>query len=320
MDIWQVLQGVVHQQRVWTFGLQAPTVLPAPAQDEHVADKPLAPSGAQSLQQARPVSALLPAAAAPSVNVQELVEPCISCREPYSVKDGVRFISCAAGHQHSAAAAEGGCVYTWGSNDKGQLGCDTNVQQPVAVHVLSTPELNLSASCSAAGTHSSTDSSTGPAHTAGSRAMLNKLDSLKLLGSTVKLPPSLLASLQQQRQKEREDASEHQQQQRMLLQELLQHPELGQQQQLAGRPPAPQPSAAQAAAHMAVLSGISSSNTVMESGKQAQQLAAGRPQALVVYQLHLGQAVRSVACGAHHTLAALASSGLVSDRTHSWQE
>jgi hypothetical protein len=32
----------------------------------------------------------------------------------------------------------------------------------------------------------------------------------------------------------------------------------------------------------------------------------------VVYQLHLGQAVRSVACGAHHTLAALASSGLVS--------
>jgi hypothetical protein len=139
--------------------------------------------------------------------------------------------------------------------------------------------------------------------------MLHKLDSLKQLGAAVKLPSSLMSALQQLRQQERDEATEQQEQQQLLLQELLQHPELGQQQQLAGRPPAPQPSAAQAAAHNAVLSGISSG--VLKQ-QQRQQQQEGRPQALPIYQVHLGQAVRSVACGAHHTLAALASSGLVS--------
>jgi hypothetical protein len=227
----------------------------------------------------------------------------------------VQFISCAAGHQHSAAAAEGGYVFTWGSNDKGQLGCDTSIQQPVAIHVLDSPELAAGlqySSSGAAGSSPNTaaDAGTGAAaassfQPSNSRAMLNKLDSLKQLGSTIRLPSSLMATLQQQRQRERDDSIEQQEQQQLLLQELLQHPGLEQQQQLSGRPPAPQPGITQAAARMAVMSGIS-------SGLQHQQQQEGRPQALAVYHLHLGQAVRSVACGAHHTLAALASSGLVS--------
>lgn len=309
--------------------MQAPAALPAPLADttEDESD----PTGLlRQPSQLRPHSPAYPqttaAAQFPAPHIQSLVEPCISSREPQSIKEGVKFTSCAAGHQHSAAVADGGYVFTWGSNDKGQLGCDTNTQQPVAIHVLSSPELDaglaLSSCSSTAGSTSSGAADTRARATgaaaggvaasslSGSRAMLHKLDSLKQLGSTVKLPPSLMATLQQQRQRERDAAAEHQEQQQLLLQELLQHPELGQQQQLAGKPPAIQPSAVQAAAHMAVLSGIS-------SGMCQQQQQESRPQALAVYQLNLGQAVRSVACGAHHTLAALASSGLVSIIGHS---
>lgn len=317
MEVWQVLQGLVQQQRVWTFGLQVPATLPAPASETAV-EAPADSGVARQTSQARPGSAMsLQATAAaqePGPDIQTLVEPCVSSREPQSIKDGVKFIRCAAGHQHSAAAAEGGYVFTWGSNDKGQLGCDTSTQQPVAVHLLSSPELDAGMICSSSGAASSsacagTDAGTGAAMFGSqptiSRVMLNKLDSLKQLGSTVRLPPGLMATLQQQHQPGRDEANKQQEQQQLLLQELLQHPGREQQQQLEGRPPAPQPGAAQAAAHKAVLLGIS-------SGLQRQQQQEGRPQALAVYQLHLGQAVRSVACGAHHTLAALASSGLVS--------
>lgn len=42
----------------------------------------------------------------------------------------------AVGHGHSAAAAEGGYVYTWGSNSHGQLGCEAGTP-PVVSHALS---------------------------------------------------------------------------------------------------------------------------------------------------------------------------------------
>lgn len=328
MEVWQVLQGIVQQQRVWTFGMQAPAALPAPADTTEDEQDPTGfvrqPSQLQ-LDYSGPYPQPTAAAQVPVPDIQSVVEPCISSKEPQSIKDGVRFTSCAAGHQHSAAVAEGGYVFTWGSNDQGQLGCDTSAQQPVAIHVLSSPQLdaglNLStSSCGTAGSSCSgaadaractTGAAGGEATSSlsGSRAMLHKLDSLKQLSSTVRLPPSLMATLQQQRKRERDAEAEQQEQQQLLLQELLQHPELGQQQQLAGKLPAPQPSTAQAAAHMAVLSGIS-------SGMRQQQLQESRPQALAVYQLNLGQAVRSVACGAHHTLAALASSGLVRTPGH----
>lgn len=306
MDVWQVLQGSVQQQRVWTFGMQVPATLPAPPSTESNTA-----SAAPEPTLGRLQSASSPAAAAPAAeatDIHSLVQPCISSREPQSVKDGVRFTCCAAGQQHSAAAAEGGYVYTWGSNDKGQLGCDTATQNPVALHVLDTPE---SAAIHAISSEQHTSTSSAPAATQASstHAIHSRIDSLKLLGSTVKLPPSLMSGLQQQRQREQESAAEQEEQQQLLLQELLAHPQLEQQQQLAGRAPAPQPSAAQAAAHKAVLSGLSSSSTLHQPQQQEHQ---GRPQALAVYQLHLGQAVRSIACGAHHTVAALASSGLVS--------
>jgi hypothetical protein len=322
MDVWQVLQGTVQQQRAWTFGLQEAAALPAPAATE--TDEGTLPAGPTRCPSMQPAdAAAAPAAHAESTNVdlQSLVEPCVSSREPRSIKDGVNFISCSAGHQHSAAAAEGGFVFTWGSNDRSQLGCDTSTNQPVAVHILS-PAAEASADqtrmCSTSGQRSKSNS-TAAAGTSGdgsrsasTRAMLNKLDSLKQLGSTVKLPPSLMASLLQQRELELTEAREQQEQQALLLQELLQHPELGQQQQLAGKPPALEPGAAQATAHLAVLSGMHATPGNAQKQQQRQQQDETRPQALVVYQLHLGQAVRSVACGAHHTLAALASSGLVS--------
>lgn len=301
MDVWQVLQGSVQQQRVWTFGMQMPATLPAsPSTESNTA------SAAPDSTGGRLQSASSPAAAAPAAeatDIHSVVQPCISSREPQSVKDGVRFTCCAAGQQHSAAAAEGGYVYTWGSNDKGQLGCDTATQNPVALHVLDTLE---SAVIHAISSEQHTSTSAPAATQAPStHAIYSRMDSLKLLGSTVKLPPSLISGLQQQRQREQESAAEQQQ---LLLQELLAHPQLEQQQQLAGRTPAPQPSAAQAAAHKAVLSGLSTSSMQHQPQQQAHP---SRPQALAVYQLHLGQAVRSIACGAHHTLAALASSGLV---------
>lgn len=325
MEVWQVLQGLVQQRRVWTFGMQTPAALPAPPPP--AAADPAAEEASGLARQCQQFSTPHfqpppPAqqAAAQLPDVQSLVEPCISSREPESIKDGVSFVSCAAGHQHSAAAAEGGYVFTWGSNDKGQLGCDTSTQQPVVVHVLSTAAeevegagLSSSSSGGNVGTAAPTSASSSAAASC-SRPMLHKLDSLKQLGAAVKLPSSLMAALQQLRQHERDEATEQHEQQQLLLQELLQHPELGQQQQLAGRPHALQHSAAQAAAHAAVLSGISSG--VLQQRQQQQE---GRPQALAVYEVHLGQAVRSVACGAHHTLAALASSGLVSRACLRWQ-
>lgn len=314
MEVWQVLQGLVQQRRVWTFGMQTPAALPAPpppaAADTAAEEDPAGLARQFSSPHLQPPpSAQLP-------DVQGLVEPCISSREPQSIKDGVRFVSCAAGHHHSAAAAEGGYVFTWGSNDKGQLGCDTSTQQPVVVHVLSTAAeevqgAGLSTSSNGGNVGTAAPTSAGSSTAAScSRAMLHKLDSLKQLGAALKLPSSLTAALQQLRQQERDEATEQHEQQQLLLQELLQHPELGQQQQLAGRSPALQPSAAQVTAHAAVLSGISSG--VLQQRQQQQE---GRPQALAVYEVHLGQPVRSVACGAHHTLAALATSGLVSPRS-----
>jgi alpha-tubulin suppressor-like RCC1 family protein len=324
MDVWQVLQGTVQQQRAWTFGLQEPAALPAPAATEPDEAPPAGQHDllkrSQSMQPADTAATAAGHAETASLDLQSLVEPCVSSREPRSIKDGVNFVSCSAGHQHSAAAAEGGYVFTWGSNDRGQLGCDTSANQPVAVHIL-TPAAQTSAdktrTCSTSGQRSNSNSTaaagaSGDGSVAASgRAMLTKLDSLKQLGSTVKLPPSLMSSLLQQRELEMAEAREQQEQQALLLQELLQHPELGQQQQLAGKPHAPEPGAAQAAAHMAVLSGIHTTPGSAHQ-QQRQQQDETRPQALVVYQLHLGQAVRSVACGAHHTLAALALSGLVS--------
>lgn len=334
LDLWQVLQGLVLQQRVWTFGLQTPAALQAPpaADAETVSEQQ--PAGTTASAPVANPTLTPPAATAATPNtpdaIESLVQPCTTSSEPQSVKHGVRFTCCSAGHQHSAAAAEGGYVYTWGSNNWGQLGCDTCTEQPVAIHVLSTPPSTAADPAKSGGHTGGSSSSTAPkagtvsskscgavsqgssaGAAAATRAMLSKLDSLKLLGSTVNLPPSLMAGLQQERQRKLQAAQELQEQQQLLLQDILQHPELGQQPQLAGKPVAPQPGAAKAAAHAAVLSGISSSSSAAIQLPHNQQQDA-RPQALAVYRLHLGQAVRCIACGAHHTLAALASSGLVS--------
>jgi hypothetical protein len=80
MDIWEVLQGRVQQQRVWTFGKQAPAAAAA-ADGEEALDAADDPDAFQA-------AAIASAAAA---------APRISSQEPLSIRDGVRFTACAAG-------------------------------------------------------------------------------------------------------------------------------------------------------------------------------------------------------------------------------
>jgi alpha-tubulin suppressor-like RCC1 family protein len=220
-----------------------------------------------------------------------------------SIKEGVHFSSCAAGQQHTAAATDGGLVFVFGSNDKGQLGCDTSTQAPVAVHVLSAPA--LPARSSTRGQPAAHAQPPVPAAAAG----YSKSDSLEQLANAMKLPPSLTASLAQQRHLEQQAATEQQQ---LLLAELLSQQQLGQQQQLASaKRTGCQPAAACAAAHVAVAAGISHGTRSTQQLPQ-QQEQQQQQQVLCVYRLNLGAAVCCIACGSHHTLAALASSGLVS--------
>jgi hypothetical protein len=106
--------------------------------------------------------------------------PAVSSAEPLSIRGGVVFVSCAAGRAHSAAADGAGHVYTWGANEAGQCGVAKDAA-PVISHALP----------------ADVGDETSVTGDAASRR-LTKLDSLALLASSVRLPPSLLQSLKQQ--------------------------------------------------------------------------------------------------------------------------
>eukprot|EP00879_Flechtneria_rotunda_P017520 GHRR01018369.1.p1 GENE.GHRR01018369.1~~GHRR01018369.1.p1 ORF type:complete len:507 (+),score=201.90 GHRR01018369.1:279-1799(+) len=364
MNIWQVLQGSVQQQRVSTFGRQQwqtdratapkPAVGHAAHQGPGTASKDdTARAYQQQLQQETGIlvqstaKAKTAAADTPAGHISSF---CMSSSEPFSIKNGVRFISCAAGHQHSAAAAEGGYVFTWGCADKGQCGVDPETDMPIAIHMLQQQISGAghvagigaaaTAAAAAASTALAAAATKGPvcaaascskipvtavhcsdccspqnkmySQTAGSRNV-KKIESLIALAGNMNLPDSLITGLVIQRKKELEEQEEQQTQDQQVLEEQLQL----------------QHDQAASMALFAAAAGTADtfSSNVLQPGHNwhgtTQQLNAKhrwqqhQPHhsysgpGLAVYRLNVGQQVHSVACGARHTLVALASSGLM---------
>jgi hypothetical protein len=358
MDIWQVLQGSVQQQRVWTMGKQqlAAPALPAPlpgnlsagsaTQDRqcHTSscyDCPalrtksskfeVQPPPPQQQQQRRRQSSAgnaviedgcitnnqygnnatifaesLEAAAIAGADLPQSC--CISSCQPVSIKDGVRFISCSAGHQHSAAVADNGFVYVWGSNDHGQCGVDTQSQPPVALHLLHKPDDNIiERAASPPTTCCQSCARVMPQSPAG--RSYRKTDSLTAVARDTKLPASLLNALVQQHQRDMQEAQDLQQV--AVERDLLLAP-----QDSLSACNSKQPQQHQQHRVMAD-EALGQAATCKVLGHQPLDPPALRspPQqaapVLAIYRLPLGQAVKMVACGGKHTIAALAASGLV---------
>eukprot|EP00775_Hariotina_reticulata_P013381 gene13381-13508_t len=129
-----------------------------------------------------------------------------------------------------------------------------------------------------------------------------KTNSLTAVARDVKLPASLFNALAEQQQRDLQEAEELQ---RVALeQEKLQAPQSS----------LPQSAAASRQQHQAMTGEVAAAckllghqQHVPQSGSQP-LLAAP---VLAVHRLHLGQAVKVVACGGKHTIAALAGSGLM---------
>ena len=211
--------------------------------------------------------------------------------EPLSLRDGVAFVSAAAGRAHGAAADAAGHVYTWGANDRRQCGVDDGQQAPAVTHalLLAAPAAEESGSggdgdggaCSGSGRGSGGDDGGG----GGSSRRLTKLDSLSALASSVRLPPSLLATLRAQQEREARRATRE--------------AEVGIGTGGGGT-----------GKLVAAAAGGSPSGAAQQQ-QQAAAAGAQGPELLHVYRLSIGQAVTMVACGGAHTLAALRSGGLL---------
>jgi len=298
MDLGQVLRGRVDQQRVWTFGGAAGV-------------------GGAVTQPREPLPILNGVSfTGCSAGARGCGGPARACtcmagasrvwwlHPEQAGMEGIHPGSCAdacAGHRHSAAAADGGYVFVWGSNDLGQLGTagdGTGVaaadacchgsqgepvqepsphaqdpspqppsppQQPVATHDLDRYQAPGGA---AAGPWRSP----GPAGPSG-HGMQAHTGSMHSLAASVKLPADLSAALW------REECA------------------------------APACAIGEQGAASAVSSARSSRSTSGSSAGSHARHQQRQQEQLQVFRLRMPQPVQKVACGGAHTLVSLAGAG-----------
>lgn len=248
------------------------------------------------------------------------------------------------GPEHSAAAAEGGWLYCWGSNDKGQLGCGWGAA-PTTTHTLPDPAPAPNSSSSsnrpdgaAASWEVATVGGAGStSKVAGDGSSLVTGGAINISGSTVcigggTVNGSMLAATlaSTARTMHKLDSFD------VLTSTVKLTPELQQQlarehaQQVAARQEQQlKEEAAKAAAQQQHLSeklaqrskrGVSR----LLGGDQDAPVNPGQPSVndgqpqLQVYRFCLGQAVHMLACGGKHTLAALVGGGLLAWGDNSW--